>query len=151
MKNKKLGIYIHVPFCIKKCNYCDFCSLPDTSGTLMESYVDALCAKIRDFSPLARKYSVDTVYFGGGTPTLMSPHHFERILSILFSEYDIEKNAEITCECNPASIDGAGLTALRGLGINRLSIGLQSANDSELKILGRVHNFEDFCDIIYYG
>ena len=144
MNNKKLGIYIHIPFCIKKCHYCDFCSFPDANGSLMERYTSALCEKIRDFSPLAREYSVDTVYFGGGTPTLLPLEHFKKIMSVLLSEYDIEKNAEITCECNPASIDGAGLTALRGLGINRLSIGLQSANENELRALGRVHSFEDF-------
>ncbi len=144
MKNKKLGIYIHIPFCIRKCNYCDFCSFPDTKGDIIERYVNALCERIRDFSPLARNYSVDTVYFGGGTPTLVSPDSFEKILSLLFSEYDIEKNAEITCECNPASIDAEGLAALRRLGINRLSIGLQSANENELRALGRIHSFEDF-------
>ena len=110
----------------------------------MEDYVNALCERIRDFSPLAAKYSVDTVYFGGGTPTLMPPRHFEKILSVLFSEYDIEKDAEISCECNPATIDAEGLATLRRLGINRLSIGLQSANENELRALGRIHSFEDF-------
>lgn len=144
MKNKKLGIYIHIPFCIRKCNYCDFCSFPDASGSLMESYTAALCKKIRNFAPLAQEYSIDTVYFGGGTPTLLSAELFEKILSVLFSEYDIEGDAEISCECNPASIDAYGLGALRKMGINRLSIGLQSANENELRALGRVHSFEDF-------
>lgn len=145
-KNKSLGIYIHIPFCIKKCNYCDFCSFPDSDGQLMSAYVKELIIRINDFSKKNGKRCVDTVYFGGGTPTLLSIKHFEDIFVALKNSFDISSDAEITAECNPASIDAEGLKKLRNIGINRLSIGLQSSDDTELRILGRLHSFKDFCD-----
>ena len=144
MKDKTLGIYLHIPFCIRKCNYCDFCSFPDADGRLIEDYADELVRRIEDFSAKHGKRHADTVYFGGGTPTLMPARLFEKIISALNRGFDISSDAEITVECNPASIDKNGLAALRSLGINRLSIGLQSTNDTELKTLGRLHSFEDF-------
>ena len=148
-KNKSLGIYIHIPFCIKKCNYCDFCSFPDADGQLMSAYVKELIIRINDFSKKNGKCCVDTVYFGGGTPTLLSIKHFEDIFVALKNSFDISSDAEITAECNPASIDAEGLKKLRNIGINRLSIGLQSSDDTELMILGRLHSFKDFCDTFY--
>ena len=148
-KNKSLGIYIHIPFCIKKCNYCDFCSFPDSDGQLMSAYVKELIRRINDFSKKNGKRCVDTVYFGGGTPTLLSIKHFEDIFVALKNSFDISSDAEITAECNPASIDAEGLKKLRDIGINRLSIGLQSSDDTELMILGRLHSFKDFCDTFY--
>ena len=148
-KNKSLGIYIHIPFCIKKCNYCDFCSFPDSDGQLMSAYVKELIIRINDFSKKNGKRCVDTVYFGGGTPTLLSIKHFEDIFVALKNSFDISSDAEITAECNPASIDAEGLKKLRNIGINRLSIGLQSSDDTELRILGRLHSFKDFCDTFY--
>ena len=148
-KNKSLGIYIHIPFCIKKCNYCDFCSFPDSDGQLMSAYVKELIRRINDFSKKNGKRCVDTVYFGGGTPTLLSIKHFEDIFVALKNSFDISSDAEITAECNPASIDAEGLKKLRNIGINRLSIGLQSSDDTELMILGRLHSFKDFCDTFY--
>lgn len=144
MERRTLGIYIHIPFCIRKCNYCDFCSFPNSSPNFMERYTDELCRRIKVFSPLAKDHTVDTVYFGGGTPTLLPLECFEKLLGTLKTSFDISADAEISCEANPASITKDGLSALRDLGINRLSIGLQSANDNELKLLGRVHSFEDF-------
>ena len=148
-KNNPLGIYIHIPFCIRKCNYCDFCSFPDSDGALIEAYADELVKRINAFSDCYGKRCVDTVYFGGGTPTLMPVKCFERILLALKNSFDISENAEISAECNPASIDKDGLAQLRALGINRLSIGLQSANNEELRLLGRLHSFEDFCETFY--
>ncbi len=148
-KNRSLGIYIHIPFCIRKCNYCDFCSFPDADGQLMSAYVKELIRRINDFSKKNGKRCVDTVYFGGGTPTLLSIKHFEDILFALKNSFDIASDAEITVECNPASIDADGLVRLRALGVNRLSIGLQSADDNELCLLGRLHSFKDFCDTFY--
>ena len=145
MKKKSLGIYLHIPFCIRKCNYCDFCSFPDADGKLIEAYAEELIRRIEKFSSRYGKRYVDTVYFGGGTPTLMPPQIFGRILSVLRMSFDISPDAEITVECNPASIDKNGLAELFELGINRLSIGLQSADDGELAVLGRLHSFEDFC------
>ena len=142
-----LGIYIHIPFCIRKCNYCDFCSFPKSDKTDMYAYVDELCRRICDFSPKAEDRAVDTVYFGGGTPTLLSYECFEQLMNTLKSSFKICDDAEITVECNPASIDKAGLGRLKSLGINRLSIGLQSANANELSSLGRLHSFDDFVSI----
>lgn len=147
--DKPLGIYLHIPFCIRKCNYCDFCSFSDADGMLMNAYVDELIRRINFFSANHGRRRVDTVYFGGGTPTLMSIEHFKRIFTALNFNFEIAENAEITVECNPASIDYEGLSALRNIGINRLSIGLQSANDNELYLLGRLHSFDDFCKTFY--
>ena len=143
MKSDKLGIYIHIPFCLKKCNYCDFCSFPNKLDEI-SSYADELCRRIGDFS---KKYGIrfaDTVYFGGGTPTLMSAACFSSVMSALREAFDISCDAEITVECNPATIEKKGLAELSALGINRLSIGLQSADDDELRLLGRLHNWNDF-------
>ena len=142
---KDLGIYIHIPFCIKKCYYCDFCSYPNSAERRMEDYVDELCRRIRDFAKgQTEKRKVGTVYFGGGTPTLLPPYCIGKIMRVIFESFELEKNIEITVECNPASIDKNGLRALREQGINRISIGLQSANDGELSALGRVHDYADF-------
>ena len=138
MKDKSLGIYIHIPFCIRKCNYCDFCSFPDSDGALVDSYINELINRINSFSLQYGKRYVDTVYFGGGTPTLISDVHFERILAVLNNNFYIDDNAEITVECNPASIEEKGLFKLRKLGINRISIGLQSANDNAKKLLDQL-------------
>ena len=143
MKSDKLGIYIHIPFCIKKCNYCDFCSFPNKLDEIT-SYAEELCRRICDFSKKHGMRSVDTIYFGGGTPTLMNTECFFSIMSALRVSFDISCNAEITVECNPATIEKKGLAELRALGINRLSIGLQSADDDELRLLGRLHDWNGF-------
>ena len=149
MQNKinggALGIYLHIPFCIKKCNYCDFCSLANSDDSLMIEYSRELARRIREFSAIYGKQAADTVYFGGGTPTLLPHSCFEEIFSALRDSFFVAGGSEITVECNPASIDLKGLEGLRSLGVNRLSIGLQSANDDELEMLGRVHSFDDFC------
>ena len=112
MKAKGLGVYIHIPFCIRKCNYCDFCSFPNSSPKIMERYADELCRRIRDFSHRAHDRVVDTVYFGGGTPTLLPIPCFEKLMEALKNSFTISPDAEISCECNPASIDKNGLIAL---------------------------------------
>lgn len=141
-----LGIYIHIPFCIKKCGYCDFCSYTDLSNSMLEAYTDELCRRIRDFAKKGERY-IETVYFGGGTPTLLPAGCFEKIMKAINECFKIAPDVEITAECNPASISFDGLAYLRTLGINRLSIGMQSANDNELRALGRVNTFKDLCDI----
>lgn len=143
MKSNNLGVYIHVPFCIKKCNYCDFCSFPSRIDDV-HSYTAELERRIRDFCAKKGRMTVDTVYFGGGTPTLLPTECFETLIGALIDSFDIVDGAEITTECNPVSIDKKGLFELRSLGINRLSIGLQSANDSELSLLGRIHDYNGF-------
>ncbi len=141
---KKLGIYIHIPFCLRKCNYCDFCSFSGINDEKKELYVDALIRHISSYREKCVGYSVDTVYFGGGTPTLLEISQFEKIFEALRNTFEIADNAEITSECNPATADLAYFNEMRRLGFNRLSIGCQSMNDNELKALGRVHTKNDF-------
>lgn len=145
MKSNKLGVYLHIPFCIKKCNYCDFCSFPNKLDEIA-LYAKELARRIKAFSQSHDRRVVDTVYFGGGTPTLMSSHAFSWIMETLRESFCIDENAEISVECNPATIDKRGLLQLRNLGINRLSIGLQSTDDEELALLGRIHTYKDFID-----
>ena len=146
---KSLGIYIHIPFCIKKCFYCDFCSFPNKKTELAERYTDELCRRIKEFSKNASEYCVDTVYFGGGTPTLLDIGGFEKLLSVLRDRFTISADCEISAECNPATADAEYLAKLRSLGVNRLSIGLQSVHDNELSALGRAHSYEDFKKIFF--
>lgn len=146
---KSLGLYIHIPFCIKKCLYCDFCSLPKSAGADMRAYCAELCRRIAAESEKCKEYTVDTVYFGGGTPTLLPIECFSDLMQCIFSNYEVSKDAEISCECNPASCGEEYLKELRALGINRLSIGLQSIHENELRALGRSHSFSDFCDIFH--
>ena len=140
---EKLGLYIHVPFCLKKCLYCDFCSFPTYTEELMDGYVKRLNSDIERYS---RGFGgvVDTIYFGGGTPTLLKERHFDSIFEAISKNYTVDRGAEISCECNPATVDREYLKSIRDVGINRLSIGLQSANDGELRALGRAHSFADF-------
>ena len=144
IKKKPLSIYIHIPFCKKKCLYCDFLSAP-ACGREREVYVKAL---LREISLTAEKvsneYEVISVFFGGGTPSLLNTDQIERILSTLREGYYLAENAEITMECNPATADYDKLSSFRKNGINRLSIGLQSADDAELKQLGRIHDYNQF-------
>lgn len=143
MAKNKLGVYIHLPFCLKKCNYCDFCSYTNVSDDEKERYIDALCRHIAKYKKKCENHEVDTVYFGGGTPTLLTTGQFEKFFSALNDSFEISENAEVTVECNPATADLEKFKKLRTFGVNRLSIGVQSANDEELKTLGRVHNFSD--------
>ncbi len=143
---KSLGVYIHIPFCMQKCNYCDFCSFPKSDAKLISAYAEELCRRISYFSKKAVEYSVDTVYFGGGTPTLLSMNDFTAVMSEIKRGFSLSDDAEITAECNPATVDLEYLAALRSLGINRLSIGLQSVHENELRALGRIHSFEDLCN-----
>ena len=160
---RKLGLYIHIPFCKTKCLYCDFCSFVSKEEAERERYV---CALIKEIEARGNKeYLVDTIYFGGGTPSLLSAEQIGRILSAVRENFVLCENVEITLECNPSTrkwnVEGAvpygdgaeyrvvedadpyGYFAeLREIGVNRLSIGIQSAIDSELKLIGRRHTFE---------
>ena len=137
----QLGIYVHIPFCLQKCLYCDFCSFPRAEASRIEAYVDALTAQAVSWSARCAGYEVDTVYFGGGTPTLLTLPLWERLTDTLHRQFRIRPDAEITAETNPATVDLSYLRALRGMGINRLSMGVQSADDRELRALGRAHDF----------
>ena len=147
MKTDKLplSLYIHIPFCKKKCLYCDFLSAPACARE-REDYVKALLREISAMAKLCTEYIVISVFFGGGTPSLLSAGQMERILSAIRKGYCLSDEAEITAECNPATANFDKLSAYRASGINRLSIGLQSANDKELKELGRIHNYRQFLE-----
>lgn len=141
----RLGVYIHIPFCRSKCHYCDFCSRSGQSDEVMRLYTDALCNEIRSFrTAMGQRCTADTVYFGGGTPTLLPADCFESIIECLHECFCIVSDAEITVEANPKTADREKLSALRGFGVSRLSVGMQSVHDSELKALGRIHSFADF-------
>ncbi len=150
MKTDKLplSLYIHIPFCKKKCLYCDFLSAPACYRE-RESYVKALLREISVMAELCTGYRIISVFFGGGTPSLLSSSQMERILSAIRKGYCLDKNAEITVECNPATADLKKLSAYRESGINRLSIGLQSSKDEELKALGRIHTYGQFVDTYF--
>ncbi len=141
---KRLGLYLHIPFCKSKCLYCDFCSLPHASDEQKERYVRALCRDLERRAQDCRDYRTDTVYFGGGTPTVLSAKQLNAVLETVQRCYNLEQHAEITAECNPATADRSLLSELRRQGFNRLSIGLQSVHQNELKALGRLHTYEDF-------
>lgn len=140
---KNISIYIHIPFCIQKCAYCDFLSAPADSFT-KKAYVDALCQEIKAWEVFGREYEVDTIFFGGGTPSCLESGLLEQILCELKEGFHIAENAEITVEVNPGTVDITKLKGYVEAGVNRLSIGLQSANNQELKLLGRIHSYEDF-------
>ena len=136
---RSLGLYIHIPFCRAKCIYCDFYSLPRSEDS-MEDYVSALVRQLGTWSARASEYCVDTVYFGGGTPSYLGPDRLRRILDAVFQTYCVAPDAEITLEANPDSAqDAAALQQLRRAGFNRISLGMQSADDAELERIGRVH------------
>lgn len=138
-----LGLYLHIPFCVRKCNYCDFCSAVADAAT-RSAYTKALCRQLIATAPLAKGQAVDTVYVGGGTPTLLDTGELATILDTVRAHYALEKTAEITVECNPVTNVGGLFEGLRAAGFNRLSIGLQSIHENELSLLGRLHSFADF-------
>lgn len=137
-----LGLYIHIPFCASKCAYCDFYSLPGDAD--FKRYADALILHMEDYSAAASDRVIDSVFIGGGTPTVMPPKQLARIIEGVYSNFTVLDNAEFTVEANPATVDTRTLRALRRSGVNRLSLGLQSASNSELEALSRIHSFEDF-------
>ena len=141
---KTLGLYIHIPFCRSKCLYCDFCSFPSMNGETVEAYAKALCRDLARRSTECGDYTVDTVYFGGGTPTLLPVGLLTKILDTVAGCYRLAPDTEITAECNPATGGLDYFTEMRRSGFNRLSIGLQSTHAEELKALGRIHSFADF-------
>jgi oxygen-independent coproporphyrinogen-3 oxidase len=140
---KELELYIHIPFCIKKCLYCDFLSFPCNEET-QEAYVQALVREIRYYGARCGDYQVSTVYIGGGTPSWLRENLMAQILQAVRLSFQIAADAEISIECNPGTITAQKFADYRQMGINRLSIGLQSANDDELKLLGRIHTYDQF-------
>ena len=134
----KLGIYIHIPFCRSKCDYCDFYSLAGRDDR-MDQYQKALLSHIKETAPLAQDFPVDTIYIGGGTPSYYGAKRLKELLGVIRKLYKVEKDAEVTVECNPDSVDEKSLKILRKAGVNRLSMGMQSANACELERIHRIH------------
>ena len=140
-----MEIYVHIPFCERKCNYCDFLSGPADDAT-KQAYTDALITEIRGRAQtLSRGNKVTSIYFGGGTPSVMSPAQLGAIYTAIGQEFVIDPGAEITIEVNPKS-GRDKLHYLREIGFNRLSIGMQSSHKSELELLGRIHTYDDFAE-----
>lgn len=146
-----MSIYLHFPFCLRKCRYCDFLSFP-ADDSVREAYIKRLCDEISfrkktgTFTerPAITEAVIDTIFFGGGTPSIMSAEQLGAVMDTLHKEFNIAPDAEITIECNPKTADYGKLKAFRTMGINRLSIGLQSMNNKELETLGRIHTAEEF-------
>ena len=149
MKKHPLGIYVHIPFCVKKCNYCDFLSAPSTKE-VQKCYIDALLKQIQSYKALVKEYEIKTIYFGGGTPSLLEIEEMERVFTEIKESYGLTEEClsemEITLEANPGTFGIDKLLAYRKLGFNRLSMGVQSMNEKELKLLGRVHTVDEFLE-----
>ena len=139
---KGLGIYIHIPFCVKKCYYCDFVSYPDKLNYQKE-YIEKIKQEIREEQEVFKDADITTIYIGGGTPSIIDSKYIIEILEYLY-KFIGKKDREITIEINPGTINKTKLQDYKKAGINRISIGLQSSNDKILKTIGRIHNFEDF-------
>lgn len=144
MQKKSLGLYIHIPFCHAKCAYCDFYSQSGAGEELMQRYVDAVLLQMEDYSDAARAYTVDSVFIGGGTPTALPVKAMSDLLIGINRHFNLARDAEFTIEANPATVSQSALSKYRKLGVNRLSLGLQSANKEELTALSRIHTKEDF-------
>lgn len=142
MALKELSLYVHIPFCAKKCDYCDFLSAP-ASRPVIERYKEMLVKEILS-SKGYEGYKVRTVFIGGGTPSIIDGWMMKEIVEALYEAFYIEEDAEISIEINPGTMNKEKLTAYKEAGINRLSFGLQSAHNEELKLLGRIHSYEDF-------
>ncbi|HIX15653.1 MAG TPA: radical SAM family heme chaperone HemW [Candidatus Hungatella pullicola] len=143
MSKKRLEIYVHIPFCVRKCSYCDFLSF---SGTvrMQKEYALQLIQEIKEQGKRLEDYQVVSVFLGGGTPSILGVEEIRGIMEALWSSFQILSDAEITLEANPGTIRTENLKVYRELGINRISIGLQSADDRELSYLGRIHTYDEF-------
>lgn len=137
-----IGIYIHIPFCKSRCSYCDFATDVYRNNDAVERYVSALCSEISN-SKFQIPNSVETIYFGGGTPSLLSPAQLEKILNSIYKKFPIEKEIEFTLEMNPATVSLEKLRDFNSLGVNRTSFGVQTFDDKALKILARGHDSND--------
>nr|WP_315104259.1 radical SAM family heme chaperone HemW [uncultured Catonella sp.] len=146
---KRIGIYVHIPFCVRKCDYCDFYSLASGEDE-KKSYIEALKREIKEVSKnVSADCEVYTIYFGGGTPSIIKADYIKEILDVIKSHFKLYKDdfyPEITIECNPKTVDIEKLAIYKEAEINRISLGLQSTDNDELKLLGRIHTYEDFLE-----
>lgn len=147
-ETRNIGIYVHIPFCISKCYYCDFTSYTNKKEYI-EKYIECVNKEIEFGAKVAR--IVNTIYIGGGTPSSIDENYIASILSTIYKNYKVIDNAEITIEVNPGTCTLKKLKAYRKIGINRLSIGLQSANDQLLREIGRIHNFDEYKKTVEYA
>jgi len=139
--NGNLGVYFHIPFCRSKCAYCDFCSTSSWDDKRMDAYLEALIRQLEDFFLPGGRYPVDTVYIGGGTPSVFGGKRLARLLKALEKRVTMARSCEITVEVNPESADKALFKTLKSAGVNRISMGVQTADDAQLKRIGRIHTF----------
>lgn len=142
IRMKEIGLYVHIPFCKQKCYYCDFCSYADKL-CMQEKYINSVIKKIKNIKNKER-YLIKTIYIGGGTPSIIDSDKVETIVAEIKSNFKLYEEAEITIEVNPGTVDEEKLKKYKEIGINRLSIGLQSTNDEILKTIGRIHNYNEF-------
>ena len=159
MDKEKIGIYVHIPFCKKKCKYCDFVSFENKENTICEKYVDKLTQEIEYvFEKDSKKYNeigysfinakeVDTIYFGGGTPSYINEYLIGKVLDKIKERFSLSSDVEITLELNPGTVNKEKIEYYKGIGINRLSIGLQTTENRLLNIIGRIHTYEEFLDV----
>lgn len=140
---KELGLYIHIPFCVRKCDYCDFLSAPASEDTKKE-YIRAVLLEILGYEELAAEYSVSTIYFGGGTPSSIEGRFIREVMEKITQTFSVSDHPEVTIEVNPGTVTPEKFHIYKTSGINRISFGLQSADNAELKLLGRIHSYEEF-------
>ena len=143
----KSELYIHIPFCVKKCLYCDFLSFP-ADEKMKERYIEALCDELMYIGCERAEKPLRSVFIGGGTPSVLPAEQIVRVMETVKERFSLEEDAEVTIECNPGTLDEGKLKAYKECGINRLSLGLQSSHENELKSLGRIHTYEDFVSCI---
>ncbi len=141
---ERFGIYIHIPFCKKKCKYCDFISF-SCDEDIQEKYLKSLIEEIKN-KEISKKREITTIYIGGGTPSLVNPMYIRQILKEINEKFNVSRNAEITIEINPGTVNKEKILEYKDMGINRISIGLQSTNDRILDLIGRIHNYNQFLD-----
>ncbi len=145
MSRKSIELYFHIPFCARKCLYCDFLSAP-ADASVQDAYMEALLRETRQRAKEYGTYVVDTIFIGGGTPSVVDAGWITELMQTVRDGFVLAKEPEITLEVNPGTVDADKLSSYYGAGINRLSIGLQSAENEELKYLGRIHSWEDFLE-----
>ena len=138
-----MELYIHIPFCVKKCDYCDFLSFAADEQT-QRSYVAALQKELVFYGAKYKGRRITTIFIGGGTPSWLREESMQAVMETVYQNFAVDGDAEITIECNPGTVTEHKFEVYRKIGINRLSIGLQSAHNDELKILGRIHTYEQF-------
>src|SRR5699024_2797107 len=140
---KDLGLYIHIPFCNKKCYYCDFLSFSNKDHKV-EEYINALILELSLYIDKLKDYKIRTIFIGGGTPSLIDPRYVERLLQFIYKNFNANDIEEVTIEVNPGTLTSYKAQIYKRIGVNRVSIGLQSFNDQILKSIGRTHSVDDF-------